>query len=290
MKKVKKIDLGAYAFMFPGSLIYLSVIIFPVFYSFYISMFEWNGIGQMKFVGLENYVKLVTTDQVFPIAIKNNLIWIVLTVVFTTGVALIFAVLLNRPFHGRTFFRGFYYFPAVIAPIAVGITWRWVYEPNIGFINQFFKAIGVPFVQSWLSDPNTSLYATFIASMWQAIGQPMILFLAGLEAVPSDVLEASRIDGAGPFKQFFYVTVPLLKETFVIVLATQIVSAMKVFDIIQSLTGGGPNNSTEMMATYMYSQTFQYSNVGMGTAVACVMVLIMMIVIVPYVAFTARDD
>ena len=110
MKKVKKIDLGAYAFMFPGSLIYLSVIIFPVFYSFYISMFEWNGIGQMKFVGLENYVKLVTTDQVFPIAIKNNLIWIVLTVVFTTGVALIFAVLLNRPFHGRTFFVDFIIF------------------------------------------------------------------------------------------------------------------------------------------------------------------------------------
>lgn len=87
MKKVKKFDLGACAFMLPGLLIYLSVIIFPVFYSFYISMFEWNGIGQMKFVGLENYTKLVTTDHVFPIAIKNNLIWIVLTVVFTTGVA-----------------------------------------------------------------------------------------------------------------------------------------------------------------------------------------------------------
>ncbi len=102
-------------------------------------MFEWNGIGQMKFVGLENYVKLVTTDQVFPIAIKNNLIWIVLTVVFTTGVALIFAVLLNRPFHGRTFFRGFYYFPAVIAPIAMGILGGGSMNPTLDLLINFLK-------------------------------------------------------------------------------------------------------------------------------------------------------
>ena len=117
----------------------------------------------------------------------------------------------------------------------------------------------------------------------------MILFLAGLQSVSPDVLEAATIDGAGPISKFFSVTVPLMKETFVMVLATLIVAAMKVFDIVQGLTGGGPNNSTQVLATYMYSQTFQYNNVGMGTAVACVMVVMMLVVIIPYISFTAKE-
>lgn len=160
----------------------------------------------------------------------------------------------------------------------------------MGFINEFFELIGLNFTQSWISDPNVSLYAVFMASLWQAIGQPMILFLAGLQAISPDVLEAATIDGANGYKKFFMVTVPLLKDTFVIVIATLIVAAMKVFDVVQGLTGGGPNDSTQMISTYMYSQVFKYNNVGYGTAIACVMVFMMLIVIVPYVSFTAKED
>lgn len=290
MKNKKKTDFSAYAFLIPAGIIYLSVIIIPVFYSLYISLFKWNGIGDMKFIGLSNYVTLFTKDKVFAIAIKNNLIWIFLTIFVTMSVSLAIAVLLNNKFRGRTFFRGFFYFPCVIAPIAVAIIWRWIYNPNVGFINQFFDSIGIPFSQSFLSSPTASLYAVFAASLWQAVGQPMILFLAGLQSVSVDVLEAATIDGAGPVKKFINITVPLMKETFIIVIATLIVSAMKVFDVIQGLTAGGPGNSTQMLSTYMYSQTFQYNNVGTGTAIACVMVLMMMIVIVPYVAFTAKEN
>lgn len=205
-------------------------------------------------------------------------------------VSLAFAVILNKKFRGRTFFRGFFYFPSVIALIATAIIWRWIYNPNIGFINQFFQLIGIDYSQQWISDPNVSLYAVFAAGLWQGIGQPMILFLAGLQAISPDVLEAATIDGANGVKKFFLITIPLLKDTFVIVIATLIVAAMKVYDIIQGLTGGGPNDSTQMLATYMYSQVFQYNNVGYGTAVACIMVILMMIVIVPYISFTARED
>lgn len=290
MKRKIKTDYGAYAFLLPAGIIYLSVIVIPVFYSFYISLFKWNGIGEKEFLGLNNYINLFANDPIFLTAVKNNLIWIVLTIFVTMTVALAFAVILNKQFRGRTFFRGFFYFPCVIAPIAVSIIWRWIYNPNIGFINQFFKALGIEFSQSWISDPKVSLYAIFAAALWQAVGQPMILFLAGLQAVSPDVLEAATIDGASGIKKFFLITVPLLKETFVIVIATLIVAAMKVFDVVQGLTGGGPNNATQMLSTYMYSQTFQYNNVGTGTTVACVMVLIMLIVIVPYVAFTAKED
>lgn len=293
MKKKKnytRTDKVAYFFLLPAAVIYLSVIVAPVCYSFFISLFKWNGIGEKQFVGLSNYINLFKGDKIFHTAIINNLIWIVLTIFVTMTIALLFAVILSKQFRGRTFFRGFFYFPCVIAPIAVAIIWRWIYNPNIGFINEFFKALGINFTQGWISDPNVSLYAVFAAALWQAIGQPMILFLAGLQAISPDVLEAATIDGANGIEQFFLIKVPLLKDTFVIVIATLIVAAMKVYDVVQGLTGGGPNNATQMLSTYMYSQVFQYNNVGYGTAVACIMVLMMMIVIIPYVSFTAKED
>ena len=283
-------DKAAYFFLLPAAVIYLSVIVAPVCYSFFISLFKWNGIGEKQFVGLSNYINLFKGDKIFHTAIINNLIWIVLTIFVTMTIALLFAVILSKQFRGRTFFRGFFYFPCVIAPIAVAIIWRWIYNPNIGFINEFFKALGINFTQGWISDPNVRLYAVFAAALWQAIGQPMILFLAGLQAISPDVLEAATIDGANGIEQFFLIKVPLLKDTFVIVIATLIVAAMKVYDVVQGLTGGGPNNATQMLSTYMYSQVFQYNNVGYGTAVACIMVLMMMIVIIPYVSFTAKED
>lgn len=288
--KFVKTDVTAYLFLVPAMVIYLSVIVIPVIYSFFISLFKWNGIGDKAFVGLKNYINLFTKDQVFKISIINNLTWIVMTLFITMTVALLFALMLNQSFRGRTFFRGLFYFPCVVSPIAVALIWRWIYNPNIGFINQFFKALDIPFSQSWISNPKVSLYAVFAAALWQAIGQPMILFLAGLQGIPAEILEAATIDGAGSVKKFFYITLPLLKNTFVVVIATLTVAAMKVYDVVQGLTGGGPNNATQMMSTYMYSQVFQYNNVGYGTAVACTMLLIMMVVIVPYVSFTAKEN
>lgn len=289
MKK-KKSNFSSYAFMLPALIIYLSVIVIPVFYSVFISLFKWNGVSAMEFVGLRNYTTLFTSDKVFRIALKNNLIWIVLTILVTMTVSLLFAVILNLKFAGRTFFRALFYFPAVVAPIAVAIIWRWIYNPQIGFINQLFKTLGINYKQTWISDPKAALFAVFFASLWAGIGNPMILFLAGLQGVSPEVLEAATIDGAGPVKKFFYMTIPLMKQTFVMVIATLITSAMKVYDIVAGLTDGGPNNSTQMLATYMYSQTFQYNNVGMGTAVAVIMVLMMLVVIIPFVRFTAKEQ
>ncbi len=285
----KKSRKGIWPFLLPAMVIYLSVIVIPVFYSIFISLFKWNGVAEMQFVGLGNYKNLFFNDKVFLTALKNNLLWIVMTIAITMSVSLGFAVLLNNKFRGRTVFRALFYFPCVVAPIAVAIIWRWIYNPNIGFINQFFKAIGISYKQTWISDPKVSIYAVFFAALWQGIGAPMILFLAGLQGVSPDVLEAATVDGASPVRKFFFVTVPLMKQTFVMVIANLITAAMKVYDIVAGLTDGGPNNATQMLGTYMYSQTFQYNNVGMGTAVACIMLVMMLLVIVPYVNFTSRE-
>jgi len=285
----KRTDLAAILFLLPAAVIYLSVIIFPVCYSFYLSLFTGSGIREWTFSGFDNYIKLFS-DRIFLVSLKNTVIWILLTLVVTTSISLALAVLLNKKFIGRTFFRGFFFFPWVVAPIAVAIIWRWIYNPTFGFINQFFSAIGVNFSQTWTSNTKTALFTCFVASQWQAIGQPMILFLAGLQMVPNDVLEAATIDGASGPVRFFRVTIPLMKETFIIVISTLIIGAMKVYDIVRGLTDGGPHNASEVLATYMFSQTFEYNNWGYGTAIACVMVIVMLLVVVPYMVFTARKQ
>ena len=275
-------------FMLPAFLIYVSVIIFPIFYSLYISFRSGSGVGKMKFVGLDNYVKLFK-DPVFWQALGHTGIWTILTVGITMTVSLFFATLLNNSMAGRTFFRGLFYFPTVIAIVAVGIIWRWIYNPQIGIINSFFKLLGISYRQTWISNSGSVLIAIFVAALWQGIGQPMILFLAGLQSVSTECLEAADIDGANKFQKFFRVTVPLMKDTFIMVICTLVISAMKVYDIIKAITDGGPNHSSEMLATYMYSQTFSYNNVGYGTAIATVMVLVMLVVIIPYMSFSAKE-
>ena len=243
----------------------------------------------MIFVGFGNYVNLFK-DAIFIKALANNLIWTALSLFFIMTVALWFAVILNKQFRGRTFFRGFFYFPTVIAMIAVAVIWRWIYNPSFGFINEFFRLLGINFTQDWISSKNASLYAVFVASLWRSIGQPMIFFLAGLQTVPPDVLEAAYIDGASNVRRFFTIVIPMMKETFVIVIANLIINALRVFDIIMGLTGGGPDSATEMLSTYMYSHTFRYNNVGYGSAIAILMVIFMLIVIIPFIKFTAEKE
>jgi raffinose/stachyose/melibiose transport system permease protein len=287
--KAKRAGFSSWLFLLPAGIIYLSVIVVPVFYSLTVSLFQWNGLSEMQFVGLSNFITLFK-DTIFEKAMLNNLLWIILSLAVTMSVSLGFAVLLNKKFAGRTFFRGFFFFPAIIASIAVSIIWRWIYNPSFGFINQLAKLLGSDFQQSWISSPTASIYAIFFASLWQSAGQPMIFFLAGLQTIPEEVLESATIDGASNVRRFFTIVIPLMKETFVIVIANLIVGAMKVFDVVMGLTAGGPNNATQMMSTYMYSQTFRYNNVGYGAAVSVLMVIFMLVVIVPYVSFTAKKD
>ena len=290
MKK-KPLDWKAYLFLLPAFVIFSSVVIIPTLYSLYLSFFSWNGIAEKKFVAFKNYVNLFAADPVFLTALKNNFLWMLLTIFFTVSIALLLAVILNRSFRGRVVYRAVFYIPYMLSWVVVGVIWKWMYNPNMGFLNEVLELVGLgKFKRTWLSNPKIALYCVYGAALWQGVGQPMILFLSGLQTIPSDILEAATIDGAGKITLFFRITIPMLKETFVVVFATLIIAAMKVYDIIKVMTGGGPGNSTETLATYMYSQTFMYNNFGKGSAVASVMFLMMIVIIVPYVLYTARED
>lgn len=279
-------------FLLPALIIYLTVIFVPSLYTLFLSFFSWNGVAPHKdFVGLDNYIDLFTKDTVFPRALKNNLQWMFGSLVITLSFGLSLALLLNKKIKGRTFFRAIFYFPYVLSGVVVATVWAWIYNPTQGFINRVLEAIGLEsWTHAWLAEPKIALYAVFIAALWQGVGQPMVLFLAGLSTISQEPYEAAIIDGAKPYQSFFYITIPLLQETFVIVIATTMIAAMKVYDIIYAMTGGGPAESTQVLSSWMYYQTFKFANIGIGSAISWFLVFVVMIVIIPYVYYTTKKS
>ena len=278
-------------FAAPAMFIFLVVLVYPMVYSIYLSMFQWNGVSPTKlFVGLGNYVELFTDNRVFWIALKNNVIWVLLSVVVPTSLGLAFALILNMKFGGNSFFRGVFYFPAILSLSIVGLIWSWMYHPTLGLLNQILHQVGLSWLETyWLSNPKIALYAVFVAAAWHNVGLPMLLFLAGLQTIPKECLEAARIDGATRTQVLRFVTIPLLRETSLIVLAITAINSLKVYDIIYVMTYGGPANQTQVLGTWMYFLTYNHNEVGLGTAIAVILFMMTMIFAVPYARYMARD-
>lgn len=278
-------------FLTPALTIYGIVVVYPMVYSAYLSFFKWDGVSPTKqFVGLQNYLTLLLNDPVFWIALRNNAIWLVASLLLPTSIGLGLAVLLNQKFRSSHIFRSVFYFPAILSLAIVGLIWNWIYLPDIGLINQILGALGLTGLQhNWLSDPNFALYAVMLAATWNATGLPMLLYLAGLQTINPEVLEAAKVDGAGPMRRFFSITFPLLRETTLIVLAITAINSLKVYDIIYAMTYGGPANQTQVLSTWMYFMTYNYNSVGQGTAIAVILFLLTLIFAVPYVRIMGRS-
>ncbi len=277
-------------FLAPALVIYALVIVYPMIYSAYLSLFRWDGIAPVKeFVGFENYTTLWYGNRVFWIALKNNIIWTAISLVLPTGTGLALAVVLNRRFAGNAFFRSVFYFPAILSMSIVGLIWTWMYHPSLGLINQVLEAIGLVSLQrAWLSEPSLALYAAMVAATWHNAGLPMLLYLAGLQTIPRAVLEAARIEGATSRQTFWYVTFPLLRETTLVVLAITAINSLKVYDIIYVMTYGGPANTTQVLGTWMYFLTYNFNNVGLGTAIAVILFGLTAIFAIPYTRYMGR--
>ena len=277
-------------FLAPALVIYSVVVVYPMVYSGYLSLFRWDGISPTKvFVGFENYITLFTKIDVFWIALKNNAIWLVIALFLPTSMGLGFALLLNSRFRGSHIFRSVFYFPAVLSLAVVGLIWTWIYHPDLGLLNQMLRAVGLKaLTRNWLSDPQIALYPVIIAATWNAVGLPMLLYLAGLQTIPQELHEAAKVEGAGPIQRFVYVTFPLLRETTLIVLAITAINALKAYDIVYAMTNGGPANRTQLLSTWMYFLTYNYNQTGLGTAIAVILFSLTMIFAVPYIRFMTR--
>jgi raffinose/stachyose/melibiose transport system permease protein len=282
----------AILFLLPGLFFYLVFAMYPMLNSLTLSLFRWDGLTPDRdFVGLQNFVGIFTQDPVFWTAMQNSLIWTVLSLLITVTLGLLLAMGLNQQLAGRSAFRAIFYLPAILAGIAVATMWRWMYNPTFGIINYTLTALGLEFLaQDWLGNGNIALYSVFVAEIWKQSGVNMVLFLAGLQGVSKELQEAARVDGANTWQAFRNVTVPALRPTFVVVIGLTIISSLKAFDLIIGMTGGGPAQATQVLASWTYVLSFGIHDFGRGNAVAVVLLAITLAVIVPYLMWTNQEE
>jgi raffinose/stachyose/melibiose transport system permease protein len=245
----------------------------------------------MSYVGFANYWNIFFEDEISRLALRNNILWMVGSLSIPTVIGLLLAVALNQALPGRNIFRTIFYGPGILPLVASGLIWAWMYNPQFGIINAFLKLIGLgELARGWLSTFETALPATFITAIWGGIGFPMVLYLAALQGIPAEQYEAARIDGANGLQLFRYITLPWLREAHVIVFSLTIINSFKTFDLIYAMTYGGPGRSTQVLATWMYFNAFQYYHAGYGAALAWVIAAITLVVAIPYIRHMSRSQ
>lgn len=276
----------------PALAIYAVFALYPMLNVVVLSFQKWNGLDpERQFVGLANYVAIFTQDPVFWGAFRNTVLWTAMSLAFPPVVGLLLALSLNQKIFGRNSLRAIFYLPVIIAPIAVATMWKWMYDPFFGLFSQLLTNWGLQgLIQDWLGDKDVALYSAFVAYLWQTVGFSMVLFLAGLQNVSQTLVEAARIDGAGRWAVFKHVTLPALRPTLTVVLVLSIISSLKAFDIVYGLTGGGPAQSTQMLALWAFTQAMQIFDFGRGAAISVVLLLITLVIVIPYLRWMQKNE
>jgi multiple sugar transport system permease protein/raffinose/stachyose/melibiose transport system permease protein len=260
--------------------VFLALVIWPLLSSFYYSFTNWNGFNSdYDYVGFENF-KRIWTDRLFFNAIVNTSIWMAAAILLPTILGLSLALLLDAKVRGSKIFKTIFYLPICLSAIVVGQIWVWIYQPDWGLLNTVIEQItGSRFNYAWLARPDSALYAVIIAWSWQQTGLSMVIYLAGLTSVPSDLLEVCDIEGATPWQKIRQVIIPLLTPSTVVVVALSVINSLKGFDILFIMTGGGPFNSSDTLAMHMYNESFRKYFMGYGSAISVVLFLIALTII-----------
>jgi len=273
--RYKKGDgLSALLFLSPTLIVFTAFILFPVFFSFYLSFQKWNMFsGDTTFVGLDNYIRLFQNEEFWQV-LKNTVIYTVGTIPLNMAFSLFIAYILNKKIIGKKFLRTAFFAPVIISPVAAALIWRWLYDPNFGLVNYFIAIFGVDAV-NWLNDPSAAMFALIIMGVWKTFGINMVLFSAGLQGIPDSYYEAADIDGAGKMHKFWYITIPMLAPTTFFILVMSMISSFQVFDIVYVLTSGGPLGSTKVLVFYVYEYAFKFFEMGYASAAAYVLFAIL---------------
>ena len=265
----------AFLFLLVPVLLLAALKIWPVFYNLYLSFTRYELFEAPRFVGMKNY-SYVFNNSVTRQSIINTLLFTIEAVPIGTALALTIAKLLDQSIRGRVFLRTLYYLPVVSSVVVSAMIWRWIYSPQHGLLNHFLNTVGIP-PQNWLNDPNLALISLVIVTIWGSIGSNMVIFLAGLQDIPRDVIEAARVDGANPLQNFLLITVPLMRPVILFVVVTFTIGIFRNFGLIFMLTQGGPFNRTNTMVWEVYQNVFGYLRLGRGAAISVVMLVIVLI-------------
>ena len=274
-RKTRSATRTALGFLAP-SLLHLTVFVFtPIAFAAYLSLHRWDVVVPDKpFVGLENFREMVS-DATFWKALKNTVVY-TMNVPIAMAISLGVAVMMNRRLKGVAFLRALYFLPSVTSFVAIALVWMWIYHPTFGVANFVLGFLGVPPVQ-WLNSTDTAMVSVIIFSVWLSLGYQMVVFLAGLQGIPEELYDASRIDGANSWQRFWRVTFPLLKPTTFFILVTSIISSFQVFTSIYVMTGGGPVGSTDVIVYHIYQAAWEQLRMGYASAMSWVLFIIIMI-------------
>lgn len=278
-KQARRNTLIGWTFILPNFLGFLAFTLIPVFAAFALSFMEWTSFSAPRWVGLANFERMIASDS-FWVALRNTVVYALGHVPLTMALALTLAMLLNRKLKGIGFFRVAIFFPYITSLVAVAVVWNMLFSPDSGPINQFLNAIGIAEAPGWTSSSDWALPAVIITSVWRDMGYYMVLYLAGLQAIPTELYEAAEVDGASAWQRFRNVTLPSLRHTtfFVVVMLT--VSSFKVFDLIVVMTNGGPGRSTTVLSQLIYQEGIGEGKFGYSSAISLVLFLIVLTVTV----------
>jgi multiple sugar transport system permease protein len=272
----------------PTALATLVFVVFPVLFSLYMSFHKWIPGQPSSFVGLAQYRRLLT-DQEFLNSLKNTVQFVIGYVPGTLVAALLVALLMNAKIRGRNIYRMLFFLPSITSIIVLAEIWLWIYEPRFGLINYYLGKIGLPNNLPWLSSPDTAMWSIVIMSIWAATGYFAVLFLAGLNGIDRTMYDAAKVDGAGEWGQFWYITLPLLAPTTFFILTMLVIGAFQVFGQIYVMTRGGPIQSTEVVVYTIYTNAFGRLNMGYASTEAYVVAVIMFILTVLQWRFFGRN-
>jgi multiple sugar transport system permease protein len=246
----------------------------PLIYALYVSLHRWNMIRPMKYVGLQNYATLFTSPK-FWNSLYVTFIYILGTVPTSVILGLLLAMLLNLDWvKGKGLFRMMFYVPVITAMAVAAIVWGLLFQPSAGLMNYFLGFLGIP-AKEWLGDPHLAIVALIIVGTWKRIGYNMVLFLAGLQAIPRTYYEAAMLDGASSFAKFKNITLPLLSPTTLFVVIIQFIASFQVFVSVSVMTQGGPMDSTDVITYFLYQNAFNYLKMGYASSIAIVMFIFM---------------
>ena len=272
-------NINGLLFVLPAFVMYVIFFIVPFFQSIHISLTDWNGVNPQKnFIGIQNYAQLIK-DSLMWKSLGHNFIWVIVGTISPIIIGLLLAVLLSgKNLKGRTFFRTVYFMPVMLSPVVVGIIWGWVYNPIYGMLNKILDYVGLENLsRGWLGDPKLALYMVLITAIWSYFGFCLVILMAGMQNIDAELYDAANIDGANSYQQFINVTLPQLGSVLTMIIAYTLIGGLNVFDIVYIMTSGGPANSTELIATYTYKQSFQLNSVGYGAALSMVMTLLSLV-------------
>ena len=266
-------ELTAWLFIAPVVLGILVFQVYPVIFSSYISLTEWNLLTSPRWVALRNYAELLTRDRFFWKALGNTAKFAVGTVIPGLILSLFFASLLNQNIRGKYVYRAIYFVPVVAPAVSVALLWQIIYEPNFGILNSILRFFGIP-GPTWLGSTKWAMPAVIIEDIWASLGFMIVIFLAGLQGISREYYEAAAIDGANALQQLRHITFPLISPVTFFLLVTGLISSFQAFSVPFVMTGGGPANATLMIVMYLYNHAFRQQHMGFASAIAYVVFLV----------------